>query len=99
MRTIFLVMVMLVALGGMAQAQAIENACLRSDRQAKSRALCSCIQQAANLTLTASDQKLASTFYRNPEKAQELRQSPRRAHEIFWNRYEEYAETARAFCG
>lgn len=79
-------------------AQSIENACLRSDHAAKSRQLCGCIQQAANLTLTPKDQNLASTFYGDPQKAQDVRQSHRFAHEKFWDRYKQYAETARTFC-
>ena len=99
MRAVVLVSVILTGVAGMAQAQAIENACLRSDRAAKSRALCGCIQQAANLTLSAKDQKLASTFYSDPQKAQDVRQSGRWAHERFWERYKEYAEIAQTFCG
>ena len=82
----------------MVSAQAIERACLRSDRDAKSRQLCGCIQQAANLTLAAPDQKLAATFYDDPQKAQDIRQSRNRSHERFWGRYKDYAEVATTFC-
>jgi len=95
----FLVFSALMVMAGSAHAQAIERACLRSDRAAKSHQLCGCIQQAANLTLSPSDQKLAAEFYNDPQQAQDLRQSSRRSHERFWNRYKEYAETARTFCG
>ena len=97
MRALVLSLVLL-SLAGAASAQSIERACLRSDRDAKSRALCGCIQQAANLMLSASDQKLAVTFYRDPQSAQDIRQSSRRAHENFWDRYKEYAATASKFC-
>ena len=76
----------------------IERACVRSDRKAANRALCGCIQDVADLTLTGSDQKLAATFFKNPQKAQDVRQSDRRSHEIFWKRYKNFGETARAYC-
>jgi len=81
-----------------ARANNIEQACVQSGREAANRALCGCIQDVANLTLTGSDQKLASTFFKDPDKAQEIRQSDRRAHERFWERYKEFGETAREFC-
>jgi len=98
MRAIFPAAAALFIWTGSAQAQAIENACLRSDRETSSRALCGCIQQAANLTLTAKDQKLASAFYGDPQKAQDVRQSNRRSHERFWDRYKDYAEMALTYC-
>ena len=79
-------------------ANKIENACLKSDRASGQRALCGCIQDAANLTLTSSDQRLAATFFANPSKAQEIRQSDRRSHEDFWRRYKNFGATAETFC-
>ncbi len=99
MRVMILAAVAVFGLLGAVQAQTIERACMRSDRDAKSRALCGCIQQAADLTLNPSDQKLASSFYKDPQKAQDMRQSPSRTHERFWDRYREYAQVARTFCG
>jgi len=94
-----ILMVLMVGLTGQAGAKAIENACLRSDREARSRQLCGCIQDAANLVLSVRDQRLASTFYSDPQKAQDVRQSGSRSNARFWERYKEYAEVARAFCG
>ena len=76
----------------------IERACLQSDRPAASRALCGCIQDAADLTLTNSDQKMVARFFRDPHMAQEIRQSDRRSHEKFWQRYKNFGATAQAFC-
>lgn len=76
----------------------LERACLGSSRQAANRAVCGCIQQAANLTLSGSDQRLASDFFKNPDKAQQIRQSDRRAHEAFWQRYKQFGATAQAYC-
>jgi len=76
----------------------IESACLKSGRAAVSRALCGCIQDVADLTLDRSDQKLAATFFRDPHRAQEVRQSDRRGHEIFWKRYKAFGATAETYC-
>lgn len=82
----------------LAHAGNIERACLKSGRSSASRALCGCIQQAADLTLNRSDQKLAAKFFADPHRAQEIRQSDNRSHEAFWQRYKEFGATAEAFC-
>lgn len=82
---------------GAAQAGAIQNACL-SSRGGADRVLCACIQAAANRTLSNRDQRLAASFFEDPHRAQEIRQSDRRAHERFWDRYRAFGETAEAFC-
>ena len=91
------VMVMGTATQPMA-AGIVERACLGSSKQGASRAVCGCIQQAANLTLSGSDQRLASDFFKNPDMAQEIRQSDRRTHEAFWQRYKQFGATAQAYC-
>ena len=77
----------------------ISKACLASDRKARSAERCGCIQAVANDTLSASDQRLAVSFYGDPHKAQEIRQSDNAAHERFWQSYKDYAEAAAAVCG
>lgn len=77
----------------------IERACLGSDRPGVSRGLCNCIQQAADLTLTASDQRRAVRFFVEPHEAQVVRQSDRRSDEEFWQRYKRFGATAEAYCG
>lgn len=79
-------------------AGAIERACLGSDRPGISRAVCGCIQQAADLTLSTSDQRKAASFFRDPHRAQEIRTSDRRSDEEFWKRYRTFGETAENFC-
>lgn len=79
-------------------AKDIQNACMRSDRPAASRALCSCIQDAANMTLSTKDQRMAADFFADPHQAQVIRQSDRRSHELFWERYKRFGETAEAYC-
>lgn len=81
-----------------AQAGLIEKACNSSDRKAASRSLCGCIQDAADLTLSRGDQKLAASFFKDPHKAQEIRQSDNSGHEAFWKRYKHFGQTAEAYC-
>lgn len=81
-----------------AQAGLIEKACNKSDRQAASRSLCGCIQDAADLTLSPRDQKLAATFFKDPHRAQVIRQSDNASHEAFWLRYKSFGSTAEAYC-
>lgn len=79
-------------------AGAMERACNQSDRRASSRTLCNCIQQVADFKLSKKDQRLASKFFKDPHKAQEIRQSDSSSHEAFWLRYKEFASTAGASC-
>ncbi len=88
----------LSAMAPVAEANVIKRACMKSDRQAANASLCRCIQAAADATLSRSDQRLASTFFEDPHQAQVIRQSDRRAHEVFWKRYRNFGETAEAFC-
>ena len=97
MRYISLLAGALLALALPASADPIERACLKSDRPA-SRALCGCIQDVADLTLTNRDQRLASSFFSDPQKAQDIRMSDRRSHEAFWDRYKAFGETAETYC-
>jgi len=95
----FLVAAVLLALPGLAQAQAIERACLASPRQVPNQAaLCGCIQRAADLTLTRSDQRLAARFFQDPQRAQDTRQSSSQSHSAFWQRYRNFGAMAEASC-
>jgi hypothetical protein len=91
--------IFLSAIAASADAGPIETACLQSDRSGGNRALCGCIQQVADLTLTGTDQRLAAGFFANPDHAQEIRQSGRGSHEAFWDRYQNFGATAEAYCG
>ena len=93
------VLVFLLMSAAVAQAKQIERACLSSDRGAGQRGLCGCIQDAANRTLSQKDQKLAASFFKEPDKAQRIRQSDSRNHERFWDRYKNFAQTAETYCG
>jgi hypothetical protein len=83
---------------GSVQAGAIERACLASDRPSKKRALCGCIQKAADVTLSGRDQRMAARFFTDPHRAQVARQSDRSNDEQFWTRYQRFGATAEAYC-
>ena len=89
--------IMTIASSGLA-AGTLERACLASKRQAKTRTLCNCIQQVANVTLAATDQRTAVGFFKDPEKAQEIKRSDRSTHEAFWDRYTRFGATAYKNC-
>lgn len=93
-----LALVLLPLAASMPQAGPISSACIRSDRDAASRRLCNCIQSVANQKLSRTDQKVAASFFKDPHKAQEMRQSDRRGHERFWLRYKAFGQTASATC-
>ncbi len=76
----------------------IHRACMRSDRPGASRQLCSCIQDAADRILSSRDQALAAKFFKDPQMAQDVRQSDSSYKEAFWKRYKDFGVTAQAFC-
>lgn len=77
----------------------ISKACLQSDRKKKSTQLCTCIQAAADKTLSRSDQRKSVAFYTNPHLAQEIRTSDRSNDEKFWDAYAAYGREAQRLCG
>ena len=90
-----------VAVSGMASAALagpIEGACLRTERAAGNRALCNCIQSAADQTLRWSDQRKAAKFFTNPDRAQQVRMSKSDGDNAFWARYKAFGQTAQASC-
>lgn len=81
-----------------AEAGMIDRACMTSGRKAANSQLCKCIQFVADQALTRSDQRLAATFFRDPHKAQVIRQSDNRSHEEFWQRYKSFGAKAESVC-
>ena len=76
----------------------ISQACLDADRRAASPALCSCIQQVANQSLSGGDQSRAAAFFAAPQLAQDTRQSDRGSDERFWLRYRAFSDLASEIC-
>lgn len=81
-----------------AQAGPIERACLRSDRDAANRMICSCIQQVADMTLRNGDQRRAAKFFADPDQAHDTWMSQRESDDAFWERYKNFGATAEAYC-
>jgi hypothetical protein len=81
-----------------AHAGPVERACLNSDRGGATRSVCSCIQQAADMTLRGNDQRRAAKMFNDPDEVQRVRMSDRSSDEAFWDRYKEFGQTAEAFC-
>lgn len=74
------------------------KACMASGRSAANTALCSCVQKTANSTLTNRDQKRAATFFDDPQKAQDIRQSKSPGDSAFWQRYRQFTGQAERIC-
>lgn len=76
----------------------ISSACLKSDRAAASRSLCSCLQKAADVTLSRREQRKAAKMFNKPDLAQEVRMSDSRRDEEFWSKYTTFGKFATANC-
>lgn len=76
----------------------ISQACLRADRKAANRRLCGCVQHVADRSLSQGDQQLAASFFEDPHRSQEVRQSDNLRHESFWKRYKAFAGRAESLC-
>ena len=88
----------LMCVATQASAAPIEKACLNSSRQAANRSLCSCIQQVADITLSGSDQRLAATFFKDPDRAQKVHMSKSGQDDAFWSRYMTFGQQAQMAC-
>ncbi len=98
MKKVVVATALAVMCSGAAYAGTIERACLGSERAAGNRALCGCLQLAANSTLDANDQRMAARFFKDPHMAQEIRQSDNAGHAVFWKRYKSFGSFAEATC-
>lgn len=85
-----------LAVPQVAVAGPIERACLDTGRA--EGALCGCIQQIADATLTRRDQRKAARFFADPDRAQEVRMSRRADDNAFWERYRRFGDTAELSC-
>lgn len=83
---------------GPASANPIERACAQSDRPGATRALCRCIGDAADMTLSHSDMREGARFFTDPGRAQDIQLSDTRRNDAFWSRWQEFGDTAEALC-
>ena len=52
----------------------------------------------ADVTLNGGDQRLAASFFKDPERAQKVRMSTSRRDDEFWDRYKVFGEQAAMAC-
>ncbi|MCY4334656.1 MAG: hypothetical protein OXC60_08290 [Litoreibacter sp.] len=76
----------------------ISAACNRSDRRAANPRICGCAQTMADRHLSANDQRKAASFFADPQRAQDTRQSDRRSDELFWDRYKVFVASSERYC-
>ncbi|MFK7871539.1 MAG: hypothetical protein AB8B58_20175 [Roseobacter sp.] len=76
----------------------IYRACLDNRRSKASRSRCGCIQAAADVSLSASDQQRGTRYFSNPAALQEVRQSGNPGNERFWGNWTRFADTASQLC-
>jgi len=76
----------------------IASACLSAGRKGASRARCGCVQAVANSALSASDQRKGATFFADPQRAQDIRQSGTSLNSAFWERWKAFGARAAKQC-
>lgn len=79
-------------------ANPIQRACMAADR-AVSQALCSCIGDAADSTLTQSQMREGARWFNDPQRAQDTRQSDRASDEAMWQAWRTFSSLAQQRCG
>jgi hypothetical protein len=76
----------------------IRKACLKAGRDGATAELCTCIQSVADLSLKRKDQRKAASFFKDPHKAQVVRQSENPRNASFWQRYKAFGLAAKETC-
>lgn len=76
----------------------IGTACLNHRRTGATPARCSCVQAAANQTLSQAQQKRSVLFFSEPGKLQDIRQSSAPANARLWDAWQRFADTAQTLC-
>jgi hypothetical protein len=76
----------------------ISRACLSSDRRARNPQLCGCIQTVANQSLSGADQRKASRFFADPQRAHDTWMSQSPSDDAFWERYKAFAARSEQSC-
>ncbi|WP_439122649.1 hypothetical protein [Marivita sp.] len=76
----------------------ISRACLSSDRKARNSRLCGCIQTVANRSLSSADQRKASRFFGDPQRAHDTWMSQSASDDAFWERYKVFAARSANSC-
>jgi hypothetical protein len=77
---------------------ALDRACRKSNRPSATPEMCRCIQRVANDSLTRSERRKAAKFFKDPQRAQNMRQSDRSSDKIMWKKYKVFGQRAREIC-
>jgi len=86
-----------VSMSGAHAGGLIEKACLGTGGL-RLKSVCSCMQQAADMTLAPSDQRRAASFFLNPSAAQAVSVSTSRKDQDFWRRYTLFTKASHEAC-
>jgi len=86
-----------VSMSGAHAGGLIQKACLGTGGL-KLKSVCSCMQTAADMTLTPSDQRRAASFFLNPSAAQAVSLSSNRKDRDFWGRYTLFTKASHEAC-
>lgn len=76
----------------------IESACRAVQEDAKATAQCGCVQAVANLTLSPAAQRRGAAFFKDPQRAQDIRQSSSALNAAFWEEWAAYGAQAETLC-
>ncbi|MGJ8625963.1 MAG: hypothetical protein ACSHXB_03290 [Sulfitobacter sp.] len=76
----------------------IHRACVSANRKAATPSRCGCVQAVADQSLSASDQRRGAKMFKDPHKAQEVRQSDNPSNERFWLAWKAFGQNAAAAC-
>jgi len=76
----------------------VGTACKIHNRDVATARVCGCIQAAADMTLSQSQQQRAVRFFAEPELLQQMKLSDTPANERFWKSWARFAETAELLC-
>lgn len=76
----------------------VGTACKIHNRQVATAQKCGCIQAAADMTLSQSQQQRAARFFAEPELLQQVKLSDTPPDERFWQTWARFAETAELLC-
>ncbi len=98
MKMILIALALTLFCASMSEAGPIGSACMSSSRGSAQPGLCGCIQQVADQTLPSADQRRAAQFFRDPDKAQQVRMSKTDDDNAFWQRYVSFGNAAAEVC-
>jgi hypothetical protein len=76
----------------------ISKACMASDRRERNSRLCGCIQTVANQTMSGGDQRKASRFFSDPQRAMDVKMSKSASDDAFWERYLIFSARSEQSC-